>query len=460
MKDARTPADGAKRVAFLLGRLTVLRSLLDTKPALCLMELCDAIASGNATLSATRYHAMTATLLSSEDRRVTGDMFKDFLFAQLLESDNRFATLAAAHRTDPPVMLAMEKDLRIVQELFTLTCQQLIDWICAINGAAPAAAPAPQRPDNEDNITSMAASAWGGSPINIHEHRRRSPILPIPAPQLPNELEPDTWVRWEYDDPGERVTYVADSGLAVVYRQFLAEEDWGKLVTPLWEFHRQYGSGPFLRYRSFTGGDDGLYGMDTADFPVWDEITASNGQKERLYANTLRFLHTGKGENALLYGPSGMGKSSLVSALVNELPELHFVFLVYRDFNSAMATLSRLSAQPFRFIAFLDDLTLSDREYRRLKAAVKSTLNLKNVLLYATATNPPADSSVFGLELGFHMLEYDEFVRQVTDEIHRSGADVDPGDIESACSRWSEDRGELTLRAGTRLAENIMRSVR
>ena len=457
MKDVKSPSDGARRVAFLLGRLTVLRSMLETKPALCLMELCDAIASGDATLSATRYHAMTATLLQSGDRRVTGDMFKDFLFAQVLESDNRFALLAAAHRSDPPVMLAMEKDLRLIQELFTLTCQQLIDWICSMNTASAAVPPVQARKTaDEESISSMAASAWGGSPVHLRE-RSKAVVPPVSAPRLPNDLEPETWVRWEYDDPGERVTYAADAGLAVIYRQFLAEDDWGKLVTPLWEFHRQYGSGVFLRYRSFLGTENGISSMDVSDLPVWDEIIAQNGQKERLYANTLRFLHTGKGENALLYGPSGMGKSSLISALVNELPELRFVFLVFRDFNTAMSTLSSLSGQPFRFIAFMDDLALSEREYRRLKTAVKSALDLKNVLIYATASTPPSDSAVFGLELGFDMLSYDEFVRHVGDEIRRAGAEIDPSDVETACSRWSENRGDLTLRAGSRLAETIIR---
>ena len=87
-------------------------------------------------------------------------------------------------------------------------------------------------------------------------------------------------------------------------------------------------------------------------------------------------------------------------ALAKELPELRFVFLAQRDFSDCMATLAGLSEQPFRFLAFLDDLSLSEREYRRLKAAVKSRLYGGNSLLYATADQRPRDSSVFGLELG------------------------------------------------------------
>ncbi len=43
---------------------------------------------------------------------------------------------------------------------------------------------------------------------------------PAAAAQLPDKLETPGWVRWEYSDPGERITYVADDGLAVIYRRF------------------------------------------------------------------------------------------------------------------------------------------------------------------------------------------------------------------------------------------------
>ncbi len=457
MKHCKTAADGARRITFLLGRLTVLRSMLRTEPAAKLMELCEAMAAGDAAASAARYHAMTAALLENPNRRVTGDIFKDFLFAEVLESSNRFARLCAAHRTDPPVMLAMEQDLRMVQELFGLECGTLIDWIGSITRRADPIAPPPaRRPSAEERITGMASTAWGGGFFQKDRARSRVPEPEATAP-LPDELELSSWVRWEYDDPGERVTYEADDGLAVIYRQFLAAEDWGALVEPLAGFHREYGSGEFLHYRAFVATDDGLQGVELDSFPSWDDIVVSHNQKERLYANTLRFLHTGRGENALLYGAGGMGKSSLVLALAKELPELRFVFLAQRDFSDCMATLAGLSEQPFRFLAFLDDLSLSEREYRRLKAAVKSRLYGGNSLLYATADQRPRDSSVFGLELGFEMLPAPDFARAVQKELDRANAAVDPNAVQEACRRWEAERGELSLRAAGRLAEALLR---
>ena len=152
-----------------------------------------------------------------------------------------------------------------------------------------------------------------------------------------------------------------------------------------------------------------------------------------------------------------MGQSSLVLALAKELPELRFVFLAQRDFSDCMATLAGLSEQPFRFLAFLDDLSLSEREYRRLKAAVKSRLYGGNSLLYATADQRPRDSSVFGLELGFEMLPAPDFARAVQKELDRANAAVDPNAVQEACRRWEAERGELSLRAAGRLAEALLR---
>ncbi len=453
-----SPAESARRTTFLLNRLTVLRTLLRTEPAARLVELCDFVAAGDATSAAARYHSMTAALLDQPTRRVTGDIFKDFLFSEILESSNRFSLMAAASHSDPPVLLAMEKDLKILQELFALECTTLMEWIGGTSkGEAQVARPAQsQRFGGEENISRMATSAWGGGIFPKDKLRARVPE-PAAAARLPDKLELSGWVRWEYSDPGERVTYVADDGLAVIYRRFLAEEDWGRLVNPLYEFHKQYGSGEFLRYRAFADTDEGFVGMELDDPPIWDEITVSNGQKERLYANTLRFLHTGKGEHALLYGPGGMGKSSLVLALAKELPEIRLVFMARRDFASSMLTLRMLEEQPFRFIAFFDDLSLSEREYRRLKSAVKAQLHSGNSLIYATSTSSPPDSSVFGLEIGFDMLKPEDFERHVRDEIRRSGTIVDYSAVSDACVRWQERRGELTLRSGTRLAEAIVR---
>lgn len=466
------PSEGAKRITFLLGRLTVLRGLLRTAPVVKLCELCDAIAEGDASSATLKYHAMTSALLEQSTRRVSGDIWKDFVFSEMLESPNRFSVLAAEGHMDPPVRLSMAHDLKLMQELFNIDSPTVSQWIarlCKDNGVNILKTPPPKPflperakpkgPSDNETISRMASSAWSGGTFIRERQKQRTPE-PQELPELPKELELENWAKWSYDEPGERIEYVADEGLAIIYRRFLAESDWGTLAQPLVEFHAKYGCGEFLRYRVFIAADDGLQGISDADAPDWDSLSGLSKQKEKIYANTLRFLHTGKGENVLLYGADGMGKSSLVLSLTKELPELRLILLAQRDFASSMETLRSLLGQPFRIIAFMDDLALSEREYRRLKAALTVRHGKSNALIYATSPTPPVDGSVFGLEIPFSMPDFHEFSTMVDDIVRRESPSASHEAVRSACVQWQGEKEDFSIRAAKRIAQNVLRQMR
>ncbi len=114
-----TPAENARRITFLLNRLTVLRTLAHGARREAYGTLRRRRFGGrHLRRGAVPFH--DRALLDQPTRRVTGDIFKDFLFSEILESSNRFSLMASAGHSDPPVLLAMEKDLRILQELFSL----------------------------------------------------------------------------------------------------------------------------------------------------------------------------------------------------------------------------------------------------------------------------------------------------------------------------------------------------
>jgi hypothetical protein len=103
----------AESTAQLLEQLTVLRGILHTEPVNRLLDLIDAVAAKDTQDAQSCFYALTAALLSAEARRVTGDIWKDFLFSQLIEVPNRFSELAAQGVVDPPVQAAMERDLAL-----------------------------------------------------------------------------------------------------------------------------------------------------------------------------------------------------------------------------------------------------------------------------------------------------------------------------------------------------------
>lgn len=459
------PQERARHILFTLGRLTVLRGFLRTEPVVRLMAYCDAIAADDALGAAYQYHSMTAALLETSTRRVTGDIWKDFVFSEMLETPNRFSVLAAEGTIDPPVQQAMEHDLARMQELFSLRDSDLQRCVGAIaTQAQPVdkrpAKPNPAPPQREEAISRMALSAWAGSDFISERKKTATPREPSPSEaELPQDLGLNAWIHWEYDHPGEALFYVADEALALVYRRFLSDESWSDLADALGEFHAHYGCGEFLRYRVFVATDEGLYGLDNADAPDWDDLAGLSRQKERIYANTLRFVHTGEGENLLLYGAEGMGKRSLVLALTKELPDLRLIFMAQRDYASSMETIRTLSRQPFRFIAFMGNVSLTPKDHERLRTAFLLRPGARNALLYATAAESAQDATLFGIQIPFEALDYTAFCQMTKSFLRKERGFIEDATLNAACSAWCDENGDMSARGAQRLAQSLLREL-
>nr|HAU74767.1 AAA family ATPase [Agrobacterium sp.] len=158
--------------------------------------------------------------------------------------------------------------------------------------------------------------------------------------------------------------------------------------------------------------------------------------RDILHENTLRFAEGFAANNVLLWGARGMGKSSLVKAVHEDVRAASGVSLklveVHReDIHTLPALLDILKASGQRVIVFCDDLSFDhdDTAYKSLKAALDGGIEGRpdNVLFYATsnrrhllprhmmeneqstAINPSEAveekvslSDRFGLWLGFH----------------------------------------------------------
>lgn len=455
----------SEQLLLLLGRLTVLRGATQTLPLVHLSALCDALVEGNALEAVYEYHAMTTALLEAGSRRVTGNIWKDFLFAQLLESPNLFAKMAASGRPDPPVTAAMAHDLKLLQELFALESPTLIDYIDAVSKNVEKTQVERVRSNQkwvqrEERISRMASSAWGLGKMEVDFPAESvPPPAPIHRPvaaELPQERDVDEWIHWQYDEPAAPLDYVADEALAILYRQFLSSEDWGELTDSLQEFHAHYGCGEFLRYRLFASLNGRLYGMEDDQSPAWDAVLSVGQQKELLYANVLRFLHTGKGQNTLLYGADGMGKTSLLLSLMDELPELRLVILPPSLENVHDIMLS-LSKQPFRFLALIDDATMEAESYRRFKAASTFNRGYSNLLLCATSSEPAPDASLFSLQIHFPMPSFDEFCRVVYGLAANRIADISKQRALDACESHRQRSTDFSIRAAIATADQLVR---
>jgi predicted AAA+ superfamily ATPase len=197
--------------------------------------------------------------------------------------------------------------------------------------------------------------------------------------------------------------------------------------------------------------------------------------RDTLLENTRQFAKGLPANNALLWGARGMGKSSLVkavhAAVLDEGLPLKIVELQREDLVSVGRLLNILRSAPdVRFILFCDDLSFShdDQHYKSLKAVLDGGIEGRpeNVVFYATsnrrhlmprdmienerssAINPSEAveekvslSDRFGLWLGFHPCDQDEYLSMIEGYCAAYGVEIAPEALRAEAIEWQATRG-------------------
>ncbi len=210
--------------------------------------------------------------------------------------------------------------------------------------------------------------------------------------------------------------------------------------------------------------------------------------RDTLLDNTLQFARGLPANNALLWGARGMGKSSLVKAvhaevLARDLP-LKLVELQREDLPSVARLLNLLRARPERFVLFCDDLSFShdDQHYKSLKAVLDGGIEGRpeNVLFYATsnrrhlmprdmienerssAINPSEAveekvslSDRFGLWLGFHACDQDQFLAMIDGYCAAFGIDIPKDRLRAEAIEWQATRGARSGRVAWQFVTDL-----
>lgn len=203
-------------------------------------------------------------------------------------------------------------------------------------------------------------------------------------------------------------------------------------------------------------------------------LVGINRARDTLLENTRHFAKGLPANNALLWGARGMGKSSLVKAIhakvVAEGLPLKIVELSREDLPSVSRLLAHLRAAADRFILFCDDLSFShdDQHYKSLKAVLDGGIEGRpeNVLFYATSNRRhlmPRDmienetqaaihsteaieekvslSDRFGLWLGFHPCDQDQYLDMISGYCAALGVKVAPDRLRAEAIEWQATRG-------------------
>ncbi|MCS0495875.1 ATP-binding protein [Ancylobacter sp. MQZ15Z-1] len=215
--------------------------------------------------------------------------------------------------------------------------------------------------------------------------------------------------------------------------------------------------------------------------------------RDMLVDNTLRFARGLPANNALLWGARGMGKSSLVKAShadVNRsmaaegLKPLKLVEIHREDIETLPALMTLMRASAYRFIVFCDDLSFDadDTSYKSLKAVLEGGIEGRpeNVIFYATsnrrhliprdmmenerstAINPGEAveekvslSDRFGLWLGFHKCDQDDYLAMVNGYAAHFAIPLDAETLRSEALEWATTRGARSGRTAWQYVQDV-----
>ena len=210
-----------------------------------------------------------------------------------------------------------------------------------------------------------------------------------------------------------------------------------------------------------------------------DLLVGIDQSRDTLLANTRQFAQGLPANNALLWGARGMGKSSLVKAIhaqvQSEHTELKIVELQREDLPSVSRLLNHLRGVEAQFILYCDDLSFSqdDAHYKSLKAVLDGGIEGRpdNVVLYATsnrrhlmprdmienergnAINPAEAveekvslSDRFGLWLGFHPCDQDQYLDMISGYCKSHGLEIAPEILRAEAIEWQATRGSRSGR--------------
>ncbi len=201
--------------------------------------------------------------------------------------------------------------------------------------------------------------------------------------------------------------------------------------------------------------------------------------RDTLMENTRQFARGYPANNALLWGARGMGKSSLVkaahAAVVAEGHAVKIIEMQREDLPTVSRLLGHLRQSDARFLLFCDDLSFShdDQHYKSLKAVLDGGIEGRpdNVLFYATsnrrhlmprdmienerqsAINPSEAveekvslSDRFGLWLGFHPCDQDQYLAMIRGYCDAHGVKIDDETLRAEAIEWQATRGSRSGR--------------
>lgn len=154
------------------------------------------------------------------------------------------------------------------------------------------------------------------------------------------------------------------------------------------------GVGLFGKASMFRVSDDGIpVPVKLYDMQRMSDLVGYERERRRVVENTKSLILGKPASNVLLYGDAGTGKSSTVKAILNEFAAdgLRLIEFSTDQVHLIPDVLEMISAEPLKFIIFIDDLTLTadSPDLTSLKNVLEggSVTRCKNAVIYVTSNH-------------------------------------------------------------------------
>lgn len=382
--------ESIERISLLLSRSLLLPRLSEKAPLCCLAAYIAALIDGDVANATRKYHLLSARLLDNEVRRVSGDIFQDYLLHLVLIDENFYEL--CKHKKQPgrqdALARALRHELSILSELRAISSPLLYRLLRERARDA-------QLKGGKDDIAVMTSAVWAGENVARPSAPEKSAKRAAYTGRLAPEVE---FFSFKYGDVELRDSYSADEALEEMYFRLMETKDWASLYESVCEMRLSYGAGDFLRYKRFFFCGDKLLPMSRmeleglpvnvpAPIPFYDTV------RETIMENVISFMRGEEHDDMILLGGASCGKTQLLMTVPEELEELRFVLVDGDGYTHIKKLEYMLSQQPYRFLVVLDRLHFAEINEKYEVSMLLDRIGRgnipKNIIFIATARRMP-----------------------------------------------------------------------
>ena len=422
------------QMEFSLERITVYHRMMQERPMMFFKEMLEHITQ-NKPLEAIRvYLRFASSLLEEKHPRLAGNLYRDFILYHVIEEETAFAQEAAKGNWNTALAEAVKLDLKLLRQLYTMDMETMVQRLVAMLMGKEKRTPQP-----------LAGIVWAGDKVAgvTTQKHDETPKIALEETDLP---------RLAYSEEAMEEPAAGDAK-GTMYSMFLQEENWESLVDELWHFYSICGSGRFIQSRIFLF-DGTLQPLPELTEKTFNDLYGFEYQKRMMVKNALQFMNGQPFHHMLIYGKSGMGKTSLALAfLYSSLANLRVVILSPGlAMEQYIALFELLSRQPARFVAFYDQIEFPSEDYKNLSRAAGVACT-DNVMLCATAEEG-IEETIFTMQLELEPLSKEQTVEMVSFLLHGQGVNIRKDRLNRVYCSHVEDGG--TCRAARSIAVDIL----